>query len=80
MRVLQGAFTGGSETAGLQWIDGVGKTGGGGVGDENLGVKPGGDEPIGRRGTPELDVQELELKQQPAQYYRCSHTYMHIQQ
>ena len=34
----------------VQWIDGPGKTGSDGVGDEDLGVKPGEDESVGRRG------------------------------
>ena len=34
-----------------------------GVSNEDLDAKPGGDEPVVRRGAPQLDVQELELNQ-----------------
>ena len=34
----------------VQWIDGPDKTGSNGVGDEDLGVKPGEDESVGKRG------------------------------
>ena len=47
----------------VQWIDGPDKTGSNGVGDEDLDVKPGEDESVGKRGAPQLDVLELELKQ-----------------
>ena len=50
----------------VQWIDGPGKTGSDGVGDKDLDVKPDEDESVGRRRAPQLDVQELELKQQPS--------------
>ena len=46
----------------VQWIDGPDKTGSNGVGNEDLGVKPGEDEPVGRRGDLQLKVQELELE------------------
>ena len=46
----------------VQWIDGSGKTGSDGVGSEDLDIKPGEDESVGRRGAPQFDVQELELK------------------
>ena len=49
----------------VQWVDGPDKTGSKGVGNEDLDVKPGEDESVGKRGTPQLDVQELELKQPP---------------
>ena len=51
----------------VQWIDGPDKTGSNGVGDEeDLGVKPSEAEPVGRRGALQLEVQGLELEQQPA--------------
>ena len=50
----------------MQWIDGPGKTGRNDVGDKDLGVKPGKDESVGRRGPLQLEVQQLELEQQPA--------------
>ena len=50
----------------VQWIDGPGKTVSNGVDNEDLGVKPGGDESAKRRGAPQLDVHEPELEQQPA--------------
>ena len=51
---------------GVQWADGPDKTGSNGVSDEDLGVKPSEDESVGRRGSLQLGVQELELEQQPA--------------
>ena len=51
----------------VQWIDGPGSDG---VGNKDLGVKPGQDESVGQRGAPQLDVQELELKQQPGSQER----------
>ena len=45
-----------------QWIGGFGKTGSDGVGDKGLGVKPGEDESVGKRGAPQLEVQEQELE------------------
>ena len=50
----------------VQWVDGADKTGSNGVGNENPGVKPGEDESDGRRKASQLEVQELELEQQPA--------------
>ena len=50
----------------VQWVDEPDKTGSNGVGDEDLGVKPGEDESVGRRGALQLEVQELNLEQQPA--------------
>ena len=51
----------------MQWIDGPDKTGSNGVGDEDLDVKLSEDESVGKRWTPQLDVQELvELEQQSA--------------
>ena len=49
----------------VQWIDGPEKTGSNGFGNEDLGVKPGEDESGGGRGALQLEVQELELEQQP---------------
>ena len=54
------------KTPAMQWIDGPDKTGSDGVGDEDLGAKPGKYESVGRREAPHLNIQELELKQQPA--------------
>ena len=50
----------------VQWIDRSGKTGSNSVGDEDLDVKPGEGELVGKREASQLDVQELELEQQPA--------------
>ena len=58
----------------VQWIDGPGKTGSDGVGDEDIGVKPHEDEPFGERGTPKLDVQEMELNQPPTSQERNQET------
>ena len=58
----------------VQWIDGPDKAGNNGVGDEDLGVKPGEDQSIGRRGASQLAVQELELEQQPALQERKQET------
>ena len=52
------------------WVDGPDKTDRQGVGDEDRDVKPSEDESVGRRGAPQLDVQELELEQQPASLER----------
>ena len=49
----------------VQWIDGSDKTDSNGVGDEDLDVKPGEDGSVGKRGAPQLNVQELELEQPP---------------
>ena len=46
----------------MQRIDGPDKTGINGVGNEDLGMKPGEDDSVGRRGALQLEVQELELK------------------
>ena len=54
----------------VQWIDGPDKTGSNGVGNEDLGVKPNKDGSVGRRGALQHEVQELELKQQPASQER----------
>ena len=55
----------------VQWIDGPGKTGSDDVGNEDLGVKPGEYESVGRRGALEFEVQEeLELEQQPVSQER----------
>ena len=49
----------------VPWIDRPDKTRSNGVGDEDLDVKPGEDESVGKTGTWQLDVQKLELKQPP---------------
>ena len=54
----------------VQWVDGPDKTGSNGVGDKDLGVQPGEDESVGKREAPQLDVQELELEQQPVSQER----------
>ena len=58
----------------VQWIDGPDKTGSNGVVNEDLKVKPGEDESVGRMEAPRLDVQELELKQQPVSQERKQET------
>ena len=58
----------------VQWIDGPGNTISEGVGNKDLSVKPGEDESVGRRGAPQLDVQELELNQQPVTRERKQET------
>ena len=50
----------------MQWIDGPGKTSSNYVGTEDLGTKPGKDDSVGEREASQLEVQELELEQQPA--------------
>ena len=50
----------------MQWVDGPDKTGSDDVGHEDLGVKPDENQSVVKRGAPQLDVQELELEQQPA--------------
>ena len=52
----------------VQWIDRPDKTDSSGVGDVDLGVRPGEDESVERRGALQLELQELELEleQQPA--------------
>ena len=58
----------------MQWNDGPEKADSNGVGDEDLGVKPGEDKSVGRRDALQLEVQELELEleleQQPASQER----------
>ena len=49
----------------VQWINGPDKTSSDGIGDKDLGGKPGNDESVGKRGTPHLKVQGLELEQPP---------------
>ena len=60
------------------WIDGPDRTGSDGVGDEDLDMKLGEDKSVGKRGAPQLDVQELELEleleQQPASQERNQET------
>ena len=46
----------------LQWIDGPDKNGSNGVGNEDLDVKPGENELVGKRRVPSLDAQKLELE------------------
>ena len=50
----------------VQWVDGPDKTGSDDIGNENLGVKLGGDKSVTKRDSPQLDVQKLKLEQQPA--------------
>ena len=50
----------------VKWIDEPDKTSSDGVGNEDLGAKLGKDESVGRREVAQLDVQELDLEQQPA--------------
>ena len=47
----------------VRWVDGPDKTGSNDIGDEDLDVMPGEDESVGKRGTPQLGVPELELEQ-----------------
>ena len=47
----------------VQRVDGPDKTGSNGVGDEDLDMKPGEGRSVGKRGDPQLNVQELELEQ-----------------
>ena len=54
----------------VQWIDGPDKTGSNCVGDEGLGLKPGEDGSVGRRGALQLEVRKLELEQQSASQER----------
>ena len=49
----------------VEWIDGPDKTGSNGVGDEDFDVKPSQDELVRKRRAPQLDIQEVELKQPP---------------
>ena len=59
----------------VQWIDGPAKTGSSGVSDEDLDVKLGEEGLVAKRGDPQLNVQELELEQQPASQERRKETY-----
>ena len=60
-----------------QRIEGPDKTGSDDVDDKDLGIKPGKDELIVRRGVPQLDVQELELEQQPVPQKHKQETQRH---
>ena len=51
------------ERQAVKWVDGPENTGSDGVGNEDLGAKPVGDESVMGRGAPQLDVQELRLEQ-----------------
>ena len=55
-----------AERQAVLWIDGPDKADSDGVGDENLNVMLGEYKSVGKRRAPQLDVQELELEQQPA--------------
>ncbi|CAN0391894.1 unnamed protein product [Ascophyllum nodosum] len=52
------------ERQAVQWVDGPKKTGGDGTGSDDRGMKSAGDGTIVERGTPQLNVQELEQEQQ----------------
>ena len=52
----------------VQWVDGPRKTGGDGAGSNDRGMKSAGDGTIVERGTPQLNVQELEQEQQLTLY------------
>ena len=52
------------ERQAVQWIDGPKKTGGDGTDIDDRGMKSAGDEIIVERGTPQLNVEELEQEQQ----------------
>ena len=54
------------ERQAVQWIDGPDETTIMCVGDENLGVKLSENEPVVIRKAPQIDVQKLELEEQPA--------------
>ena len=54
----------------VQWIDGPDKTTSNYVRTEDLGTKPGKDDSVGETEAPQLEVQELELEQQPASQER----------
>ena len=58
----------------VEWIEGPDKASSHGVGNEDLGAKPGKDESVGRRGAPQLGVQELKLEPQPARQGRKQDT------
>ena len=47
------------ERQAVQWVDGPKKTGGDGTGSDDRGMKSAGDGTIVKRGTPQLNVQEL---------------------
>ncbi|CAM9650472.1 unnamed protein product, partial [Ascophyllum nodosum] len=51
------------ERQAVQWIDGPKKTGRDGTGSDDRGMKPAGGDIIVERGTPQLNVQELEQEQ-----------------
>ena len=61
----------------MQRIERPDKTGSNGVDDKDLGIKPGKDELIVRKGVPQLDVHELELQQQPVPQKRKQETQRH---
>ena len=46
----------------VPWIGGLDKTSSDDIGNEDLGVKPGEDESVVRRGALQVEVQELELE------------------
>ena len=52
------------ERQAVQWVDGPKKTGGGGTGSDDRGMKSAGDGTIVERVTPQLNVKELEQEQQ----------------
>ena len=56
-----------AERQAVQRVDGLKRTRGDGTGSDDRGMKSaGGGTVVGRRGALQLDVQELELEQQPA--------------
>ena len=50
------------ERQAVQWVDGPKKTGGDGTGSDDSSMKSAGDGTIVERGTPQLNVLELELE------------------
>ena len=52
------------ERQAVQRVDGPDKTGRNGVGNKDLGTKPGGDKSVMRKEAAQLDIQELEMRQQ----------------
>ena len=58
----------------VQWFNGPGKTGSSGIGNGDLGEKLDKDKSVGRRGPPQLDVQDLELEQPPNRKKRTQNT------
>lgn len=58
------------EQQAVQWITGPDKISSNDAGYGSLGVKPRGDDLVRNRGAPQLDVQKLELEQQPASQQR----------